>query len=636
MKTFGAARLTVLGTMAAAMFSSSVLVSAASDVLDLGESNFSKRILSEPLALVEFYAPWCGHCKALAPHYEAAATELKELNIPVAKVNCVDEQTLCDEYGVQGYPSIKVFSEGTPSDYQGQRTTEDIVSHVKRLKLPAVTDLTADKLADFKSSEKAVIVGYFDEKNSAAYQTFEAVAKQLRDKLTFGAVLDDNTAKAEGLTAPAVAVYTADSDEPFTLSGADAITALPDLRKFVEVNSLPLLDDIGQHNYAAYMGAGLPLAFIFHIDDDMKKELTDIFTPVAKKFRGKANLVLIDANTFAKQADFLNLREQWPAVGVLGTTGLKYPMDQNKNITAETADDFFTRLAAGEATPFVKSGPIPEDNSGPVKVIVADEFEKIVMDPSKDVLIEFYAPWCGHCKKLAPVWEELGEKYADHPSIVVAKLDGTENDVPVKPEDFQIQGFPTIKLVKRGTNEVVEYSGDRSLETFEEFLSTHVAPAGVVEKVEELAGDVKDAAAAKVAETGEKAEELKDAAAAKAGDAKEAAKDTAEAAAQKASEIKDAAAEKLAEAKSKVTELKEAFADSVGHAKDVAALKLAEAEVTVAELQAAAAEKAGEAKDAAAKKLAKAEAKVAELKAAAEEKAAEAKETLAGAIHDEL
>lgn len=46
----------------------------------------------------------CGHCKALAPEYEQAATELKEKNIPIAKVDCVDQPELCQTHGVQGYP----------------------------------------------------------------------------------------------------------------------------------------------------------------------------------------------------------------------------------------------------------------------------------------------------------------------------------------------------------------------------------------------------------------------------------------------------------------------------------------------------------------------------------------------------
>ncbi len=88
---------------AASLLALSTLVSA-SDVIDLTPDNFDAIVKPESLILVEFFAPWCGHCKALAPHYEEAATALKEKNIKIAKVNCVDEADLCQSNGIQGYP----------------------------------------------------------------------------------------------------------------------------------------------------------------------------------------------------------------------------------------------------------------------------------------------------------------------------------------------------------------------------------------------------------------------------------------------------------------------------------------------------------------------------------------------------
>merc|ERR1719170_65226 len=135
---------------------------------------------------------------------------------------------------------------------------------------------------------------------------------------------------------------------------------------------------------------------------------------------------------------------------------------------SEAVTTFVKKYLAGELEKTMKTEDIPEDwDSAPVKVLVGKNFNDVALDKSKDVFVEFYAPWCGHCKKLAPIWDELGEKFKDNDKIVIAKLDATTNEV----ENVKIRGFPTLKLFKSGDNEIVDFKGGRTLEDFVKFLS---------------------------------------------------------------------------------------------------------------------------------------------------------------------
>jgi len=130
---------------------------------------------------------------------------------------------------------------------------------------------------------------------------------------------------------------------------------------------------------------------------------------------------------------------------------------------------FVSDFLEGKLKQHLLSEEVPEDwDAKPVKVLVGKNFEEVAKNTEKHVLVEFYAPWCGHCKQLVPTWDKLGEKFADSEDIVIAKMDSTANEL----EDIKIQGFPTIKLFKKGDNKVVDYNGERTLEGFTKFLES--------------------------------------------------------------------------------------------------------------------------------------------------------------------
>ncbi|XP_047985206.1 protein disulfide-isomerase A6 homolog [Leguminivora glycinivorella] len=106
---------------------SQALYDSSSDVVELTPSNFDRLVTnSDEVWIVEFYAPWCGHCKNLVPEYKKAAKALKGI-IKVGAVDADQHKSLSSKYGVNGFPTIKVFTGSKHTPYQGQRTADAFV-----------------------------------------------------------------------------------------------------------------------------------------------------------------------------------------------------------------------------------------------------------------------------------------------------------------------------------------------------------------------------------------------------------------------------------------------------------------------------------------------------------------------------
>jgi protein disulfide-isomerase A6 len=139
----------MLSLLLLALFSISVcaLYSAKSSVSQLGANDFDKEVMKYPgVVIVEFYAPWCGHCKQLAPEYEKAAKILDGV-VKVVAVDATVHESLAQKYQIQGFPTIKVFGadKKKPVDYQGQRTADALVSEGMRAANQLVKDRKAGK-----------------------------------------------------------------------------------------------------------------------------------------------------------------------------------------------------------------------------------------------------------------------------------------------------------------------------------------------------------------------------------------------------------------------------------------------------------------------------------------------------------
>merc|ERR1712165_90131 len=398
-------------------------------VLVLTNDNFEEAIEANEFVLVEFYAPWCGHCKALAPEYAKAAGILAEKDSPIklGKVDATEESKLAEKFEVRGYPTLKFFKNGKPLEYGGGRTAETIISWVEKKTGPPAKALAgAEDAKAFVEGKDVAVVGCFSDETTDGGKAF---------------LTEDVT--------------------------ADKIS------QFISSESLPLVVDFNHETAQKIFSGEVKSHFLMFSSakaDDHDDKLEKM-RAMAKSSKGKMLFVTIntDEEDHKRILEFFGITEsELPTYRAikLGEDMAKFKPEDD---AFENAEQFVTDFLEGKLKQHLMSQEIPEDwDKEGVKVLVGKNFQEVALNPEKDVLVEFYAPWCGHCKQLTPIWDELGEKYKDHETIVIAKMDSTANEL----EEVKVQGFPTIKLFKKGTNEIVDYNGDRTVAGFSKFLES--------------------------------------------------------------------------------------------------------------------------------------------------------------------
>ncbi|XP_029870129.1 protein disulfide-isomerase A3 [Aquila chrysaetos chrysaetos] len=467
----------------------------ASDVVELSDADFESGLAERPgLVLVEFFAPWCGHCKRLAPEYESAATRLKGI-VPLVKVDCTANSNTCNKYGVSGYPTLKIFRDGEEAGtYDGPRTADGIVSHLKKQAGPASVALNS--VADFEkfvSDKDASVVGFFGDASGDAYSEFMKAANNLRDNYRFAHTTEDQLVQkyeedGEGIVLfrpPRLTNKFEDSSIKYT---EDKITS-GKIKKFIQENIFGICPHMTEDNKDLIQGKDLLVAY-YDVDYEKNAKGSNYWRNrvmmIAKKFLDaghKLSFAVASRKTFGHELSEFGLDSsvgEAPVVAIRTAKGDKYVMQEEFSRDGKALERFLQDYFDGNLKKYLKSEPVPESNDGPVKVVVAENFDEIVNAEDKDVLIEFYAPWCGHCKNLEPKYKELGEKLSKDPNIIIAKMDATANDVP---SPYEVRGFPTIYFAPAGKKQSPKkYEGGREVSDFISYLKREATNTPVLQE----------------------------------------------------------------------------------------------------------------------------------------------------------
>ena len=304
------------------------------------------------------------------------------------------------------------------------------------------------RLDELRKRETIVVVGIFDDDSSEEAKMFKELAEQHRFDYSF-VRLDKKDIKEDttyGTLGHGIHAYKK-FDEGYDQYKGNT-TDKEALEKWLLVTSIPFMAEIAPETYEKYSKCGLPMAYLFYEGETMRKEFGAPVEDAMRAFKGKINSVYIDAAKWHSYGKALMLPGTWPGFVIHDmSSGLKYPF-QESIITKDNIIKFVESFVAGKLEPSYRSEEIPEKEEGATKTVVYKNWKSIIMDETKDVLLELYAPWCGACQHLAPVYEALAKTYAPHhDKIVIAKMDVTANDLP-KDSGVEFTKLPTILLFK--------------------------------------------------------------------------------------------------------------------------------------------------------------------------------------------
>ncbi len=403
----------------------------------------------------------------MKPEFERAATLLKSNDPPVAlaKVDCTEGgKDTCGRFSVSGYPTVKIFREGELSqDYNGPREVNGIVKYMKAQVGPASKECKSQADVDtLLKKPEVVVVSYLKDKSDQ--DVFAKVANALRETVAFGHFADSKKQEGIVLHRPTI-LQSKFEDAELKYSGKvdkDAITA------WIKTNYHGLVGHRTIDNAKEFKE---PLVTAYYEVDYVKNVKGTNYwrnrvMKVAKDFKS-LNFAVSNENDFQHEATEFGmdvLSTEKPLVAIKSSKG-KFVMSDEFSVDSFTA--FLKDFEAGKLEPYLKSEPVPDSNDAPVKVAVAKNFDELVVKSDKDVLVEFYAPWCGHCKKLAPVFDELGDKMKDE-NVEIVKMDATANDVP---SGYDVRGFPTLFWVPSDSKKPVSYNGGRELDDFVKYIA---------------------------------------------------------------------------------------------------------------------------------------------------------------------
>ncbi|KAB0802017.1 hypothetical protein PPYR_04203 [Photinus pyralis] len=453
--------------------------------------------------MIMFYAPWCGFCKSLKPEYAAAAGELQGQAILAAiDVNRPENAIVRSQYNITGFPTLLYYSNGVMKyQYEGENNKEGIISFMQNPHAPPVK-VVESEWSDVDSEVVHLTTSSFDPviKEEASllimfYAPWCGHCKRMKPEYEKAAAVMKN----EGISGMLAAVDATKEQavaSKFSIKGYPTVkyfsygefkfdVNLRESAKIVEFMTNPQeplppppaevswseeksdVVHLTEATFKPFLKKKKHVLVMFYAPwcGHCKKAKPE-FTKAAESFKDdpKVEFAAVDCTT---QHGLCSVND------VKGYPTIKYFSYYSKSVKhyngGRTSEDFIKFMIDPEFVPVKKEADNWIIGDSNIVVLNDDSFKKEISSPTP-TLVMFYAPWCGHCKRMKPQFTKAADELkAEGVTARFAIFDCTEN--PKITEEMDISGYPTVKLYVNGKF-VKDYTGNRSFEDLKSFMKT--------------------------------------------------------------------------------------------------------------------------------------------------------------------
>eukprot|EP01041_Mallomonas_annulata_P010780 gene10780-22506_t len=331
---------------------------------------------------------------------------------------------------------------------------------------------SVDELKSFiaEATTEPVVIGFFDPTtNNADQETFEEVASSSIGELVRFAL----TTTKEVL-------------EEFKYDGCAVLVYKPkdSLEKFIYDKSTPLVGAKTEKSGDRLDKLKIPVVTLFaEVDTDKNIKQWQYYAnrlrKIAQDYKNKIIFEIASASDYSHiLPDYDISLESRKDIGVGIKAGKMY-YHMEETYSPESVKSFVEAFLAGglvgkekKAPPSHDEDPSDDVDDSNVVNLTDANFDEEVTNADKDVLLEFYAPWCGHCKSLKPTYAQLANKLKDVPTVTIAAMDATASTVP---KGYEVSGYPTIMFVSAKNKKPISYDGARDADSMAAWIKDHAS-----------------------------------------------------------------------------------------------------------------------------------------------------------------